>query len=304
MNESCSDNKPDYCLHIVSNPDISGLGVRVAIYVQTLLSMGVASLMPYNDKAFRETSRNSYVVSGGLIIAAIIAWSRDELSLFDGLIVSMLTTIMTAFVTVNASYIRRLGLAVNISSFLFTAFWCYWGLQIWSNPATFSHRSNGPGCNATSSTQFVVVGKSISPTHPGIRGFAIFVFAAGALAALSALRSSLYWLIVYVSGKASEAKYQAAREAAKKQWEWRKSGGSFGERIMTPFGGLTAMIYMIVTTEQMASRNMEATAKGWSFSQTIALVMLGQQLMDCASYFKEEIKARKESARPPRAASP
>ena len=78
-----------------------------------------------------------------------------------------------------------------------------------------------PGCNATSSTQFVVVGKSISPTNPGIRGFAIFVFAVGAIAALSALRSSLYWLAVYASGRASEMMEKAAEEGARKQREWR-----------------------------------------------------------------------------------
>ncbi|KAG8679060.1 hypothetical protein FRC08_017254, partial [Ceratobasidium sp. 394] len=94
----------NFCTDITANPDISGIGVRVAIYAQTFISMMVASLLPYHEKAFRDTSRNCYVVSGSLIIASLIAWKTKGLSLFDGLIVTMLTTIMTAFVTVNGPY--------------------------------------------------------------------------------------------------------------------------------------------------------------------------------------------------------
>lgn len=82
------------------------------------------------------------------------------------------------------------------------------------------------------------------------------------------------------------------------------SGGSLGKQIISPFGGLMALIYMIVTTEQIASRNMEVSAKEWSFSQTIALVMIGQQLMDCASYFKQEFRARREYTRQSTTSSP
>jgi hypothetical protein len=81
---------------------------------------------------------------------------------------------------------------------------------------------------------------------------------------------------------------------------------SRGQHI-TRFGGLVGMIYMIVTTEQIVRRNpgIKEDLNEWTYGQTIALIMLGQQLMDCFSYFKEELKNRQElnaqaaRARPP-----
>jgi hypothetical protein len=65
---------------------------------------------------------------------------------------------------------------------------------------------------------------------------------------------------------------------------------------MTRFGGVVGMIYMIVTTEQIVQRNEDVSSQvnAWTYSQTIALILLGQQLMDCFTYFKEEIKYRQE----------
>lgn len=60
--------------------------------------------MPYNEKAFRDTSRNSYVVSGGLILSAIIAWKRDELSLLDGLIVSMVCSCVLSLLQAHIDF--------------------------------------------------------------------------------------------------------------------------------------------------------------------------------------------------------
>lgn len=59
------------------------------------------------------------------------------------------------------------------------------------------------------------------------------------------------------------------------------------------------MIYMIVTTEQIVARNPDVSSslQAWTFSQTLALIMLGQQIMDCFTYIKEELKQRKEGDR-------
>lgn len=66
------------------------------------------------------------------------------------------------------------------------------------------------------------------------------------------------------------------------------------------------MTYMIVTTEQMVARNPEVTPilKQWTFSQTLALIMLGQQIMDCVSYFKESRRISNEERRSDGGVSP
>ncbi|KAG9098089.1 hypothetical protein FS749_004722 [Ceratobasidium sp. UAMH 11750] len=285
----------DFCNGITANPDISGIGVRVAIYAQTFISMMVASLLPYHEKAFRDTSRNSYVVSGSLIIASLIAWKTNNLSLFDGLIVTMLTTIMTAFVTVNGPYIRTLGLSINIASLLFTTFWCYWGLQIWVDPWNFGLPAGEEGCTANQQTVFVVFGHTVGATSRGLRGFAIFIFAIGAISAVSALWKSFTWLIRYIAGDPQIAKDNAATRYAK-EIRRKNRGKKSANRAqhITRYGGMVGMIYMIITTEQIVKRTpgIKDDLDKWTYGQTIALIMLGQQIMDCFSYFKEYILER------------
>ncbi|KAG8730845.1 hypothetical protein FRC11_005659 [Ceratobasidium sp. 423] len=294
MNNTCPELETDLCTQIVSNPDISGIGVRVAIYVQTFLSMTVASLLPYHEKAFRDTSRNSYVVSTSLMIAALIQWKTHGLSLFDALVVTMLTTIMTAFVTVNGPYIRTLGLSINISSFLFTTFWVYWGLQVWNDPRTFGIPEGREGCHSSTDTVFVVFGRNVSVTNSGLRGFAMFIFAIGSISALSALWQCITWTLRYAVGSAKTAKENAAARFAKELRHRRNRSTGKGQH-MTRFGGMVGLIYMIATTEQIVSHNPDVPSQlnTWTFSQTIALIMLGQQLMDCFTYFKEELHYRR-----------
>ncbi|CAE6351610.1 unnamed protein product [Rhizoctonia solani] len=277
----------DFCTQIVSNPDISVIGVRVAIYLQTFLSMTAASFMPYHDKAIRDISRNSYVVSTSLMIAALIQWKTQGLSLFDALVVTMLTTFMTAFVTINERYIRTLGLSINISSFLFTTFWVYWGLQVWNDPRTFGIPEGREGCTASTDTVFVIFSHNISVTNGGLRGFAMFMFAMGSISALSALWRCITWSARYLVGSAKAAKDAAAEQFARELVNRKNNSGGEAKHI-TPFGGIIGMIYMIVTTEQIVKHNANVSnqVNTWTYSQTIALIMLGQQIMDCMTYYK------------------
>ncbi|KAG8771846.1 hypothetical protein FRC12_003371 [Ceratobasidium sp. 428] len=313
---SCSaDDVTDYCMQITSNPDISGKGVRLAIYVQTFLSMCVASFLWDNEKAFRDTCRNSYIVSGSLIMATLAAWKTDQLSLFDALVTSMasfyhtvfrcfliaklmqLTTLMTAFVTVNGPYIRSLGLSINIASLVFTSFWCYWGLQVWANVQTFGLPSDLQGCTANQSTQFVYFGHSVSATSHGLQKFALFVFSVGALSALYALWTTSWWVKEYLVVGSEKAKQRAQEDLARWQHLRRQRGRTVTH--VNRFGGLVGLIYMVVTIEQMVDRNPDAnrSLRDWTFGQTLALIMLAQQILDGVSYVKETYRARGEARR-------
>ncbi|CAE6433810.1 unnamed protein product [Rhizoctonia solani] len=211
-----AEPEPDFCTAIVSNVDIAGRGVRISIYAATLLSMSVASFIPYHEKAFRDSSRNSYIVSTSLMIASLIEHKTHGLSLFDALIVTMLTTMMTAFVTLNGPYIRTLGLSINISSFLFTTFWCYWGLQVWQDPSTFGIPSGGENCTASTETIFVVFGHNFSVTNNDLRGFALSMFAIGTVTAFASLCYSTSWVAKYAFIGAAIAKDNAAARYVRK----------------------------------------------------------------------------------------
>ncbi|CCO32439.1 hypothetical protein BN14_06499 [Rhizoctonia solani AG-1 IB] len=319
---TCDKPSSDFCTAIIANPDISvnitfsfeseiqannglsaqtSIQVRVALYLQTLLSMTIASLLPYHERAFRDLTRNAYIISTSLIIASLIEMKTHGLSLFDALIVTMLTTIMTAFVTVNSQLrmytplnhiplaylpqMQNLGLSISISSFLFTSFWCYWGLQVWHNPSTFGIPSDKENCTASTGTVFVVFGHNVSVTNSGLRGFALSMFAISLIGALASLYYSIGWLGDYVIIGPKAAKDKAARGYVEQ----------LTRKVMSRFGGLAGMIYMIVTTEQIVDRNnVRDELKDWTYSQTIALILLGQQLLDCGSYWKEEIQYRQK----------
>ncbi|CAE7135575.1 unnamed protein product [Rhizoctonia solani] len=287
MSDCPAEPKPDFCTTIVSNADIAGRGVRISIYAGTVLSMTVASFIPYHEKAFRDSSRNVYIVSASLMIASIFEWKTHGLSLFDALIVTMLTTMMTTFVTVNGPYIRTLGLSINIASFLFTTLWCYWGLQVWQDPSTFGIPPNRENCTASIDTIFVVFGNNVRVTNTNLRGFALSMFAISCISALASLCYSTSWLAKYAFCGSGTAKDNAALKYARKV---RLTKGQH----MTRYGGLGGMIYLIVTIEQMVDRNnVKDQLSNWTYSQTIALIMLLQQIMDCMSYFKEEYQYRK-----------
>ncbi|KAG8731222.1 hypothetical protein FRC12_019834, partial [Ceratobasidium sp. 428] len=275
LNFTCPSNQPsEWCMAITANPDITGIGVRTAIYAQTFISMMIASWLPYHEKAFRDTSRNCYVVSGGLIIATLITWQTNGLSLFDGLVVTMLTTIMTAFVTVNGPYTRTLGLSINLASLVFTVFWCYWGLQIWSDPWGFGLPVNQTNCTANQDTIFVVFGQNVDATNHQLRGFAIFIFALGAISILAALWSTFSWTLKYVFGDPEIAKSNAAwwyaKEIKRKNRGKRANSSSRAQHI-TRYGGMVGLIYMIVTTEQIIKRNVAQGVAGdlnkWTYGQ-------------------------------------
>ncbi|QRV92015.1 hypothetical protein RhiJN_20033 [Ceratobasidium sp. AG-Ba] len=176
-----SSDVTDMCYAVSSNPDIS---VRLSIrsHKQTELINVASSFMPNNNLAFRDSARTTYITSFALIASSVVQWKHGGLSLFDGIISTMLTSLMTVFVTTNYRYIQTLGASIQIASFLFTTFWCYWGIQVWSRSSSFGLETpeNVPitDCTANVDTIFVVFGASISGTNNGIRIFALLVFSA------------------------------------------------------------------------------------------------------------------------------
>ncbi|KAG8747178.1 hypothetical protein FRC12_014139 [Ceratobasidium sp. 428] len=211
---------------------------------------------------------------------------------------------MTAYLTINAHYNRALGLSVNLASLLSTAFSCYWGLQIWSDPWSFGLPAGGVDCTANQQTIFVVFGHSVGATSRGLRGFAIFVFAIGAISTLSALWSTFTWTIKYIAGDPQIAKDDAAKQIKRENGGERACSHHLLILCLTQFipgyptsdrsnrinhyGGLVGLAYMIVTTEQIVQRNpgVSEDLDKWTYGQTIALILLLQQIMDSSPYFK------------------
>ncbi|KAG8704886.1 hypothetical protein FRC09_003269 [Ceratobasidium sp. 395] len=331
MNMTCSANDlVDMCTVVTSNPDISGIGVRTAIYTQTFLNIVSSSFMPNNNIAFRDTSRNTYVLSFSLILSSLIQSNHGGLSLFDGIISTVLTTLMTVFVTVNYQYIRTLGLSIQVASLLFTSFWCYWGLQVWSHSVTFglepappvesnitsnifpttlsiASRSLDPSianCTANADTVYVVFGRSISATNQGLRIWALVVFSVWSLLTLVAAYDVLREAILYVKYGADWVKEARIEQTVNEEIYGDDIGighGGGGKTRVAFLGGtrglasLGVLAYMIITTEQIVQRNpsVHDDLSKWTFGQTLGLIMLGQQITDIGHWvIRREILRR------------
>ncbi|KAG9092670.1 hypothetical protein FRC07_011608, partial [Ceratobasidium sp. 392] len=77
-----ADTGDDCCLSL--NPDITGIGVRVALYVQILLGWVVSYKWP---DTFAKNARTAYMTAIALLIAAFIQWkTQQQLSLLDGIV--------------------------------------------------------------------------------------------------------------------------------------------------------------------------------------------------------------------------
>lgn len=168
-----------------------------------LLPQVVPSLLPNNLAVIRDTARSTYVLSFSLIAACIGQWCTGGLSLFDGIVSTMvslslsyagvrlmgwqLVTLMTAFAMSNYQYVRHLifpdlarwltrvqietlGLSVNISSALFLIFWTYWGIQVWVDPSSFGLQPPEPEAveNATTiAARFLSLhSRALDPSSP------------------------------------------------------------------------------------------------------------------------------------------
>ncbi|CAE6489599.1 unnamed protein product [Rhizoctonia solani] len=283
---SCpSKAEPDYCNLVLANPDISGIGVRVAVYVQVGLNVLASTLLQSNLQLTRDAARSSYVLSLSLILASIAQWRIGGMGLFDALVGVQLATLMTVFMLFNIRYINSLGLSINISSTLFLALYTYWGFQTWTFPA----------CPSNSLTQFVIFGKSVSATNPGLRIFALVVFGFVGLITIFAVVLLLAWAAqVWLHGGEVKARNVRVRNNVQRERYGIDTGA--GKSRITSLLPLLIMIYLVVSTEQLVARNKLSNLDEWSYGQTLAVVMLLSQLVEMGLWVWRERRSSREMA--------
>ncbi|EUC57060.1 transmembrane protein, putative [Rhizoctonia solani AG-3 Rhs1AP] len=198
---------------------------------------------------------------------------------------------MTSFVKVNEPYIHTLGLSINLSNFLFTTLWCYWGIQVWENPRTFGIPEGREKCYASTDTIFVVFGHIVPATNGGLRVFALVIFALGGVSAISSFWTCNKWLYEYAS-KGPRAAKLAAALGSDKEITLKSHHITYRRGRLSRFGGLAALVYMVITTEQIVAMNPDVTSQvqDWTFSQVLTLILIGRQLLDSISYFHDLAK--------------
>ncbi|KAL5634421.1 hypothetical protein ACGC1H_002467 [Rhizoctonia solani] len=152
-----------------------------------------------NLAAINDVYRKTVFTSTGLIISTIIQWKTYGLSLFDGLIVTMLTSMMVGSSVVKAYKMQTFGLADTFTRLLGLTFTSAWGIQVWHNPSTFGIPPGGENCTASIDTIFVVFSNNVAVTNSKLRAFALFYFGWSATALPFLLIGTIIGLFAYAS---------------------------------------------------------------------------------------------------------
>ncbi|KAF8961867.1 hypothetical protein BDZ97DRAFT_1177690 [Flammula alnicola] len=159
------------CQGISSNPDISGAGVRIALYLQSLLSVLLVRFSP-SDAPGAYWAMTSTALS--LIIASIVTAVRREISLLDAIVVVYvlllpvlasafgLSEIMSPSSSKNATRSVHSPLLI-VANWTRSAFTYSFAMYVWISAPTFG--SGPPGCNAA--TRLIFFGASLPALGSG-----------------------------------------------------------------------------------------------------------------------------------------
>ncbi|PPQ96480.1 hypothetical protein CVT26_010474 [Gymnopilus dilepis] len=172
------------CTGISSNPDISGPGVRIALYLQSLLSVLLVRFSP-DDAPGAYWSMTSTAFS--LIVSAIVTSAKGEISLLDGIVVVYvlilpilvsafgLSEIVTPQSKKNATRSVHSPLLI-VANWTRSALTYSFALYVWISAPTFGQ--GPPECNAA--TRLIFFGASLPALGSGrwlnLAGWGILTF--------------------------------------------------------------------------------------------------------------------------------
>ncbi|KZT52328.1 hypothetical protein CALCODRAFT_93037 [Calocera cornea HHB12733] len=279
-----------------TNPDITGIGVRISLYASTIIGFIMAFFFPHDLDSYRDAARTSLVTSTSMIIASLYArYTGLGMSLIDAQIVTMFVTAITACYYSVSKF--DFGFTTRIAVRMHLILSAVFGILVYYDVGHFGGTSYQPDCYDNTQFRFVIFSRTISATNQGLRIFALllYAFVLGEFIwdgrkrfTIGMLRS----IIFFTEESFGRALLQIAQHIA--------AGKLGGEKKGLPrrasFGGIVIIIYLIVTVEQMISWN-GLNANGspissWTFGQTVAVVMLADQVCKLVIKFARRLKGQ------------
>ena len=263
------------CL-IEANPDVTGIGIRVSVYILVLggriLTFVIDQLA--NDKEdatdFRNAVESALTLQGlALLCTAIYQAATQQLSLFHAIccihILALLGVTIISRNTYRGHGPWRLYANIVISVFTICAFVGF-DSYIWATAPTFGSQ---PECNA--STRYVVFGIKIPATSDVFRYIVLASMAivpAGFILAVTCMAPcfvGLWCLRKRISDGWATTQYPQVEEPPEETWK-RKLANIIG---LTGFS-----VYAIVSLEQtIAANDVDSEEKEWGFGQVLALFL-------------------------------
>jgi hypothetical protein len=283
------------------NPDISGIRVRLAIYIQAFVNIACVILFsldnyisPLEHKVLINASLNLFVSGCALLFCTAVQGTTFGLSLHHALIVLNLNWIIgfsgLLYVLIFAyNYSRgRFGgrhfgpddIKKPASAMLVVASVVHLcgvgatGVWVWVKSRTFGGQ---PECNPLTSLR--IFGKKLNALDPNLRKASIAVYAIATIPAVNTIVLLLLASIIIVFLRAMYPLLKAFRP---REPRWR--GVVLVGMIAVV---LTLDIAFIISTELMISRGCVREGEGqWTYGQTLALMGLFIPVLDTAKMLR------------------
>ncbi|KAJ2916274.1 hypothetical protein MD484_g4152, partial [Candolleomyces efflorescens] len=283
------------------NPDISGIGVRLAIYIQAFVNIACVILFsldnyisPFEHKVLINASLNLFVSGCALLICTAVQGTTFGLSLHHALVVLNLNWIIgfsgLLYVLIFAYNFskgqfggRHFGpddikkpasVMLVVASMVHLCGVGAVGVWVWVKSKTFGGQ---PECNPLTSLR--IFGKKFNALDPNLRKTSIAIYAIATIPAVNTivlvLLASIVLLLLYVV-------YLLLKAFKPRQPRW--SG--------LVLVGMIALVIIIdisfiVSTELMISRGCVREGEGqWTYGQTLALMALIIPIIDTGKMVK------------------
>ncbi|KZT59258.1 hypothetical protein CALCODRAFT_198945 [Calocera cornea HHB12733] len=330
---------------IAANPEIAGIGIRVSLYVQTVLvtvpvilvSFAPKSKSGITEKLFEDLSLNiaTVLVTGSaMLVSAFVQARLYDFSLYHGLIVLNLSwlNVLTVLMPISVAEMRgasgsgfRIGAVKsaprNIGFLLYVCAIGAYGIWLAYHMSDFG---SYPDCN--SSVVWVVFGRSIQATAPGLRTFLLVVSSMAAfpvvniyLLVLATLLAFFFAMIPLFGIFSLQNCFRRSRHGGREELEhvstattsptqrpvWSAAAARKASTVVAAsfssnnrslaFAGAVAVapsIIIIASTEQLIAFNRSHVEDGeddWTFGQILALLLLTLPLWQVVSRIWTEI---------------
>jgi hypothetical protein len=259
LTSTCMSQNDQKC---APNPDITGLGVRIAIYTHVMLIvlLSILSFFEFRfrrhvtpkDGLFRRLNIHILFLSSALMLCALIRALTVGLSVYHMLIVLNLSWINAFALSLldsanrNLTSLWRLGIVGHliVQSSL--------GIWLWVTVSTFGHKS---GCDAKG-IDYILFGHVIPATNQGLRIASIVIYG-------YQLVLSFYLISRHFSSYPNEFLSRPTLLVA--------------SYLVTAIIAACAMIVFIVDTELMVHKNrglFDPSEQSWTLGQVLAMLLL------------------------------
>jgi hypothetical protein len=268
-------SSPPSCV-LNANPDICGIGVRVALYMQAFIDL-LLTVIVFEYGQLRTTVSTTLITATSLIISAFIqSHMVNGLSLFEAVIITQLITIKLAGIM---RFPR--GYVVLTTAIIFRALYVAFLFWVWCQVGQFGSQAE---CN--NDIVFKFFGHSVRMT---VRWLQVLVLLFNSFVA--------FVTAVVIADLASTFCYHVPDL-------WKYIGRPEHEGLTWPdtinLGQLGTIIYLVVTTEQFIDDNqVQNTISQWTFGQTLAVLLVIPSFVEVCQRVREVIGTGEDGAPEP-----